>query len=342
VITHGIIDTAGGVLPLLSAAALAFGVLMYIVLDGADLGVGILFALNRDSAHREVMTDSILPVWDANETWIVLVAGGMLALFPAAFSVLLTALYLPLIVMLVSLILRGTALGLRGETEARYKRYWDATFCAGSIGAAFSQGMVAGAFMRGFSTTGDVYAAGWEDWFSAFPLCCGVALVLGYATLGAAWLIYRAEDWLRERARAQALLLGGLTVVALAGLATWTPFLNAAYARRWADWPAPLWIGAEIVLSLALACWFVWGIVRGKDIHPLAAVLSFFVLAFLAAGATVFPLIVPPAITTGAASAAPSGQLIVVISYAICVPIILIYNTVNFLIFRGKVHARAP
>jgi cytochrome d ubiquinol oxidase subunit II len=337
-----IIDAAGGILPLLSAAALAFGVLMYIVLDGADLGVGILFALNRDATHREVMADSILPVWDANETWIVLVAGGMLALFPPAFSVLLTALYLPLMVMLLSLILRGTALELRGETQGRHKRYWDAAFCAGSIGAGFSQGMVAGAFMRGFSPTGDAYAAGWHGWFSAFPLCCGAALVLGYATLGAAWLIYRAEHWLRERARVQALLFGALTVTVLAGLVVWTPFLNAAYARRWATWPAPLWVGGEIFLSLAVACWFVWGVIRGKDIHPLAAVLSFFVLAFLAAGATVFPLIVPPAITTATAAGAPAGQFIVIISYAICVPIILIYNTVNFLIFRGKVHARTP
>jgi cytochrome bd ubiquinol oxidase subunit II len=335
----GIIASAGGALPFLSALALAFGVLMYILLDGADLGVGVLFAINCGPMDREIMADSILPVWNANETWIVLVASGMLALFPSAFSILMNAFYLPLIVMLLALAIRGVALEFRGRASDARMRLWDAAFCGGFITSAFMQGIVAGAFLRGFPITSNVYAGGWGSWLNAFALCCGVALVLGYATLGSAWLIYRTQHDLQQRARKQALLFGGATAAALIALACWTPWLDARYADRWFRWPGPLLIAILITLSAAVAGWFVWGVVRRKDNHPLPAALSFFVLFNFGASATAFPMILPPSFRIGDAAAPRSGEILVLASYAVAVPIILAYNTFSFRVFHGKVRA---
>lgn len=334
---HQIILSAGGLLPFLSALAIGFVLLTYVLLDGADLGVGMLFGLLRDTNYRDTMAVSILPVWDANETWLVLAGGGTLALFPIAFSTLLTAFYFPLIVMLISLAVRSTALEFRGAGGVVPKPYWDVAFCLGSFGVAFTQGVIAGAFIHGFAVSPDTYADGWGNWFSAFSLCCGVGTVAGYTTLGAAWLIYRTTDELQLRVRRHALVFGTVTLVMLVCLSVWTPALDARYAHRWATAPGPVLLGSDAALIILSAAAFGWSVVRRVPLVPLASALAIVVLSFLAISLTVFPMTVPPGFTIGQAAAPRATELFVLSSMAIVVPLILLYSTFSFFVFRGKV-----
>lgn len=335
------VQEAGGILPLLAAIALAFGVWLYVCLDGADLGVGILYALIRDPDDREVLDYSILPVWDGNETWLVLVGGGTMALFPKAFSILLTAFYLPLILMLMALAIRGTSLEFRGMANEAQKRRWDAAFCAGSLIAAFAQGVVAGAFLHGFVAGHDAYGDGWSNWVNPFALASGVVTVLGYTTLGAAWLIYRTKRELQQRARKHALLFGSLAAAGLIALAAHTPMLNPHYVTRWSTLPGPIYIGIMGFVAILAAVVFAMSICNGWERVPLGAALVLFSLLFLAAWFTVYPLIVPPSITLDMARAPRMTQLFVLCNYAIAVPLIIAYNTFSFYIFRGKIRSPA-
>jgi cytochrome d ubiquinol oxidase subunit II len=335
------VASAGGILPLLAAIALAVGVLLYVCLDGADLGVGVLFAFNRGHEDRQVMAYSILPIWDGNETWLVLVAGGTLALFPKAFSVLLTAFYLPLILMLMALAIRGTCLEFRGEATPAQRRRWDTGFCIGSILAAFAQGVVAGAFLHGIAVGDDAYGDGWRNWVNPFAFGTGAAVVFAYATLGAAWLVYRTKGDLQWRVRRQALIFAGLTAVAMIALGCRLPLMLPHYNQRWTTMPGPLAIGLLGCAMLIAAAVFIWGIHKRMERVPLGAVLAMFCLVFLCAWFTVFPLIVPPSITLGMAASSRMSQLFVLCNYAVAVPVILAYNTFSFYVFRGKVESPA-
>ncbi|MBD0678582.1 MULTISPECIES: cytochrome d ubiquinol oxidase subunit II [Pseudomonas] len=321
----------------LSAAALGFSVLNYVLLDGTDLGVGVLLGLTRDSQLRRAMAVTILPIWDANETWLVLGGGGLLALFPLAYAILLPALYLPFILMFLALILRAVALEFRDYSpNERIKRAVDGLLLGGSLLTGACQGIVLGTLVQGIPNDGRQYSGdGWE-WLGIFPLYCGAVLVVGYTWLGACWLYWRSEEELQRRSARQARALASMTLVLLAVLVTWTVNLDARYAYRLAN---PLvWLPASLLL-LALLCGFISGFQSRRDYLPLFAALGIFVLAFALMIAALYPLIVPPQLTLQAAASSPTSQVFMLIGFAVLIPVTLIYNTYGFSVFSGKVRA---
>jgi cytochrome d ubiquinol oxidase subunit II len=332
------INAAGGLLPLLCAMAIGGGVLVYVLLDGTDLGTGVLFLLFRDMSDRGQIVSSILPIWDANETWIVLVGGGLIAMFPAASVTLLSGLYLPVIAMLLALTGRGVALEFRdhGENE-REKHRWDVVFLVSSTLAAFLQGLLLGAVLHGVPAN---EAMSWGSWYNGFAMLCGVAFVVGYGWLALGWLIWRMTGDLQRRARRFAAIGGVLTLLMLALVTRFAIELNPLYGQHW-----DMALGGDhsvipIAVVLVLAIWFIYGL-RTSDFQPLAAQLTFVVMIFVQIAIMVFPLIVPPSLSINQAASPPSTQGFVLAGYALLVPIIILYNTFGFRVFAGKVKANA-
>ena len=323
-------------LTLLCAAALGISVLNYVLLDGTDLGVGTLIGVTRCGQQRRTMAVSILPIWDANETWLVLGGGGLLALFPRAYAVLLPALYLPFILMLLALILRAMALEFRDHARTdRIKRRVDGLLMLGSVVAGGCQGVVLGTLVQGVPKEGGQYSSsGWE-WLGPFPLFCGVVLVTGYAWLGASWLYWRSVGELQIRSRKQAKWLAILILTLLVTLVIWTSTLQTQYAQRLGN---PLiWIPAAATLTMLLAgFWKAFGTPR--NYLPLFAALGIFVLAFALMLVALFPLIIPPQLTLQDAAASPLSQRFMLVGFAVLIPVTLVYNTYSFRVFSGKIH----
>jgi cytochrome bd-type quinol oxidase subunit 2 len=324
-------------LTLLSAAALAFSVLNYVLLDGTDLGVGTLLGLTRCARHRRTMAVTILPIWDANETWLVLGGGGLLALFPLAYAILLPALYVPFILMFLALILRAVALEFRDHAPSdRLKRGVDGLLTLGSLLAGGSQGLVLGTLVQGVPHHDGQYSGdGWE-WLGLFPLYCGVVLVVGYTWLGACWLYWRTEDALQQRSGRQARTLAIVTLALLSVLVVWTMTLDTRYAQRLSG--PVVWMPASIALMTLVVSFFL-GFRSRREFLPLVAALGVFVLAFALMIAALYPLIVPPQLTLQAAASSPSSQAFMLVGFAVLIPVTLIYNTYGFKVFSGKVRA---
>lgn len=322
---------------LLSAAALAFSVMNYVLLDGTDLGVGVLMGVTRCSRQRRTMAVTILPIWDANETWLVLGGGGLLALLPLAYAILLPALYLPFILMFLALILRVVALEFRDYApNAAIKRAVDGLLMCGSVLAGATQGVVLGTLVQGIPEQGGQYSGDGSEWRGAFPLFCGAVLVLGYTWLGACWLYWRTEDELQRRSAFQAKALAWATVLLLIVLVAWTATLDVRYAQRLADWR--VWMPA-VTLLVTLLIGFVLGFRSRLHALPLFAALGVFVLAFALMIVALYPLIVPPHLTLQAAASSPTSQTFMLIGFAVLIPVTLIYNTYGFRVFSGKVRA---
>ncbi|TPG98432.1 cytochrome d ubiquinol oxidase subunit II [Pseudomonas caspiana] len=322
---------------LLSAAALAFSVLNYVLLDGTDLGVGVLMGLTRCGKDRRAMAVTILPIWDANETWLVLGGGGLLALFPLAYATLLPALYLPFIAMFLALILRAVALEFRDYSPSyRIKRMVDGLLLVGSLLAGATQGIVLGTLVEGLPNQGGQYSGdGWE-WSGLFPLYCGAVLVSGYTWLGACWLYWRTVEDLQRRSGRQARVLAIVTLVLLAVLVIWTATLDTQYAYRLSN--LLVWLPAATLL-IALLIGFILGFRSRRQYLPLFAALGIFVLAFALMIAALYPLIVPPHLTLQAAASSPNSQVFMLVGFAVLIPVTLIYNTYGFRVFSGKVRA---
>ncbi|WP_085687315.1 MULTISPECIES: cytochrome d ubiquinol oxidase subunit II [unclassified Pseudomonas] len=320
---------------LLCAAALAFSVMNYVLLDGTDLGVGVLLGLTRSSRHRRAMAVSILPIWDANETWLVLGGGGLLALFPLAYAILLSALYLPFILMFLALIARAMALEFRDHApNERLKRAVDGVLLCGSILTGAAQGVVLGTLVQGLPHQNGQYSGnGWE-WLGPFPLFCGLVLVIGYTWLGACWLYWRTIGELQQRSAHQARVLALVTVGLLIVLVVWTTTLHTQYARRLTS----LWIGLPTLSILfGLLAGFALGFRSRFDCMPLFAALGVFVLAFGLVLAALYPLIIPPDLTLQAATSSPKSQVFMLVGFAVLVPVTLAYNTYGFRVFSGKI-----
>ncbi|MGL6245922.1 cytochrome d ubiquinol oxidase subunit II [Pseudomonas sp.] len=322
---------------LLSAAALGFSVLNYVLLDGTDLGVGVLLGLTRCSRHRRSMAVTILPIWDANETWLVLGGGGLLALFPLAYAILLPALYLPFITMFLALILRVVALEFRDYSPTdRIKRGVDGLLLVGSLLAGATQGIVLGTLVQGVPSQDGQYSGdGWE-WSGLFPLFCGAVLVVGYTWLGACWLYWRTVEDLQQRSARQARALAIITLVLLAVLVVWTATLDARYAQRLSN--HLIWLPAA-TLTVALLIGFTLGFRSRWHCLPLFAALGIFILAFALMIAALYPLIVPPHLTLQAAASSRNSQMFMLVGFAVLIPVTLIYNTYGFKVFSGKVRA---
>ena len=318
-------------LTLLCAAALAIGVLVYVVLDGTDLGVGLLAAFQPPPA-RQQMNISLLPVWDGNETWLVLTAGGLLALFPVAYSILYSALYLPLFLMLLALILRGMAI----EYRHRHPALFDALFIAGSWIVALTQGVMMGAWVEGVPHDGARFNGSAMAWLTPFALYCALALCAGYALLGACWLIWRMEPPLADWGRRQALWLAPLTAALLAGLLVWTCLLHESYRQHLLQWRDS---GPLALLALLAMAGLYAGLLRRRAFLPMAMTLTLFVAAFGGMLLTVFPCILPPNLLLTQAAAPPATQKLMMIVFAALMPLTLIYNSWAFWVFRGTIHA---
>ena len=328
-------------LPFIWAGLIAFAVLAYVVLDGFDLGIGILFGVTRPPEHRDQMMNSIAPVWDGNETWLVLGGGGLFAAFPLAYATLLPALYVPLTAMMLGLVFRGVAFEFRWRT-IRGRDAWDFAFFAGSTIAAFSQGVALGAFIQGTKVVGRAYAGGWYDWATPFSLLTGVAVVIGYALLGATWLVMKTESELREENRIRAVWTGILTIALIGVVSLWTPFLNPVFMQRWFSWPAILYV-LPVPLLVAFVTYRLWiALTHGHDVEPFLMAVSLFVLSFIGLGISVYPHIVPPllgsqGITIWAAASPPESLRFLLVGVTILLPLILSYTAYSYWVFRGKV-----
>jgi cytochrome bd ubiquinol oxidase subunit II len=318
------------------AGLIAFAVLAYVVLDGFDLGVGILFPLLGREAERDLAMNTIAPVWDGNETWLVLGGGGLLAVFPLAYAIVMPALYAPIIVMLLALVFRGVAFEFRWRTR-RLKVLWDASFFFGSIVAAFAQGIALGALVQGIAVDGRAYGGGNWDWLTPFSLLTGVALVIGYCLLGSTWLVMKTSGELRAQAVRFAWITGAGTLVLIGVISLITPFLHPDYLARWFDMPNVLftiWVPALLVVAALV---FVKGLREQRDAWPFLAALSMFVLSYIGLGISFYPHIVPPSVTIWDAAAPDESLWFLLVGALVLVPLILAYTAYAYWVFRGKV-----
>jgi cytochrome d ubiquinol oxidase subunit II len=322
-------------LPAIWAAVIALSVLLYVVFDGFDLGIGILFPFRPDEADRDRMMNAVAPYWDGNETWLVLGGGGLWVAFPKAFAAIMPALYLPVIVMLLALVFRGVAFEFRWVAKPSH-RAWDIAFAAGSITAAFAQGVILGGLVQGIETTDGRFTGGSFDWLTPFALVCGAGVVCGYALLGACWITVKLDEALQVWARraGQFALLGTLAFVAVVSL--WTPLAFPRIAERWFDahnlsylWPVPVFT--------ALLAFNVWsGLKRGAEFGPFLNSVGLFVLGFAGLAISTLPYIVPPSMTIWDTAASPSSQRFMLVGVAILLPVIVGYFVFVYWIFRGK------
>jgi len=318
------------------AGIIAFAVLTYVILDGFDLGVGILFPFADDEREKATMMNSIAPIWDGNETWLVLGGGGLFAVFPLAYAVVMPALYMPIILMLLALIFRGVAFEYRWRTK-RWKPVWDVAFCGGSIVAAFMQGIALGALVKGIEYKDRAYAGGWWDWLSGFSVLTGLAVVIGYALLGSTWIILKTEGGLQRKMQGYArwLAIATLGFIGLASLLT--PFQDPIYFHRWFNLPGSI-LSVLMPSAVLVTAWALFsGLKADKDAQPFFAALVLFVLCFIGIGISFYPNIVPPSLTIKEAAAPESSLLFALVGTVVLVPMILAYTAYAYWVFRGKI-----
>jgi cytochrome d ubiquinol oxidase subunit II len=316
---------------------LAISILLYVLLDGADLGIGILFGLTRDEANRRVMLQAVSPIWDGNETWLVVTGVILWGAFPLVYATLLSAFYLPLFFMLAGLILRGVAFEFRDKTQ-RMRWIWDLSFAGGSLVASFMQGTTVGALVEGLQVTNGQYSGGDFGWLTPFAALCGIGLCLGYALLGACWLVKKCDAEVRDRAHRQIRILAVsvlvfLVVVFVYALAEHLPILH-----RWIDRPYlfvfPA-IGAVAAIVLALS------ILRHNDHWPFHMVAVIFVSAFGTLALSFWPYMIPFVITIDEAAAPQSSLMFMFWGGVVVFPLMLLYTVISYSVFRGKVGTAA-
>jgi cytochrome d ubiquinol oxidase subunit II len=322
-------------LPIIWAGLIGTAVAMYVILDGFDLGIGILFPFTRSERERDQMMRSVAPFWDGNETWLVLGGGGLWVAFPRAYAVIMPALYLPVIVMLLALVFRGVAFEFR--TVSRSKTWLNVAFTIGSALAAFAQGVILGGLIQGIPVSNGVYAGSGFEWATPFALLCGLALIAGYGLLGACWLVMKTEGPVAARARRQArtLLLTVLLFMAIVSL--WTPFVEPRIAARWFALPNFLFLWPVPVVT-ALVAFLLWRwLENGREAPPFLAAIALFLLGYLGLVISNFPYLVPPSLTVWETAAAPASQIFMLLGTLVLLPMILGYIAFIYWLFRGKV-----
>jgi cytochrome bd ubiquinol oxidase subunit II len=326
-------------LPLIWILIIAFGVMMYVVMDGFDLGIGILFPFVRDRGDRDTMINTVAPVWDGNETWLVLGGAALLAAFPLAYSVLLSALYLPLVLMLAGLIWRGVAFEFRFKAHDPHKSFWDQAFSWGSYIATFSQGVCLGAFINGFKVTGPSYMGGALDWLTPFSLFTGVGLVVAYALLGSTWLIMKTEGTLQRRmiALARPVTVALLAVIGIVSL--WTPLAHPAVAMRWFTLPNLFFFSPVPLLVLATTWAIRTALKRETHAAPFLLTLFLMLLGYSGLAISLWPNIIPPAVSIREAAGPPQSMGFTLVGALFIIPVILAYTAWSYFVFRGKVKA---
>ena len=318
------------------AFIIAFAVFMYVVMDGFDLGIGILFPAFAPGDERDSAMNAIAPVWDGNETWLVLGGGGLFAAFPLAYAIILPATYPLVIAMLLGLVFRGVAFEFRWR-DPRHQRFWDFAFTAGSLVAAMAQGMILGALLQGIAVDGRAYAGGWLDWLSPYSLLTGLGVVAGYALLGATFLVIKVEGRAEDHAYRLAGKAAIATLVLMAAVSAYTPFLEYRYWERWFSMPSVLF-AAQVPLVTAVIAFALWRSIKSRRLYaPFLWSLALFLLGMAGLGISMWPFAVPDAVTIWDAAAPERSQVFMLIGTAIIMPIILIYTAWAYWVFRGKV-----
>jgi cytochrome d ubiquinol oxidase subunit II len=325
-----------GYLAIVWGVLLGFAVIMYVILDGFDLGIGILFPSTKIEAERDQMMNTIAPFWDGNETWLVLGGGGLLVAFPLAYSILMPALHVPILVMLLGLVLRGTAFEFRWVAKPNH-HWWDRAFFCGSTIAAFTQGCVLGGIVQGVKVDNNEFAGGPLDWLTLFSLFCGAGMVAGYALLGACWLNFKTVGILQDRGRRYAKGMLALVLLLLAGVSLWTPLAIPHIAERWFTprnlaflWPVPL-------ATILVAAFVYESLRRRRELAPFLGAIALFLLGFLGLGISIFPYAVPTAVTIYAAAAPPPSSIFGLMGVLFVLPLVLVYTGFVYWTFRGKV-----
>ena len=317
-------------------ALIGLAVFYYVVFDGFDLGVGILYGFAPDAASRSLAMNSIAPIWDGNETWLIFGGLGLLTAFPLAFAIIIPAVYFPILIMLLALVFRGVAFEFRFK-HPTVRRFWDGAFCGGSAVATFAQGVVLGTFIQGFEVEGRAFAGTSFDWVTPFALLTGVALMFGYALLGAGWLVLKTEGSLQEWARRAGRICLVAVLIAILAVSLWTPIAQPGIAHRWFSWPnigflAPVPI---ITALIAFAEWYA--LARHHELVPFLGAIGLFLMSFIGIAISLWPMIVPYHYTLWQAASSESTQAFLLIGTLFLLPIILMYTAWSYWVFRGKV-----
>ncbi|MCE6962792.1 cytochrome d ubiquinol oxidase subunit II [Enterobacter sp. MW07] len=319
-------------------AIIVFATLMYIIMDGFDLGIGMLFYFERDPQSRDVMVNSVAPVWDGNETWLVLGGAGLFGAFPLAYAVIIDALTIPLTAMLIGLIFRGVAFEFRFKATPSHRKFWDYSFAGGSLLATFSQGIVVGAMINGFEVEGRRFVGSSLDWLTPFNLFCGLGLMVAYSLLGTTWLVMKSEGALQIHMRhlTRRVLLALLGVIAVVSI--WTPLGWQYVSDRWFSLPNFFWFLPVPLLVGVFSLW-IWRLSLNPNSHvmPFILTLGLIFLGFSGLGISLWPNLIPPSITLWDAAAPPSSQLFMLVGTLLIIPVILVYTAWSYYVFRGKI-----
>jgi cytochrome d ubiquinol oxidase subunit II len=315
---------------------LGVGVFLYVLLDGFDLGVGILYGFAADRDSRNLVMNSIAPIWDGNETWLVLGGLALMGAFPLASAIIMPAVYFPIVVMLLALIFRGVAFEFRYR-DAEHRTFWDRAFNYGSVVGAFAQGVVLGAFIQGFQTDGRHFAGSSLDCFTPFSLLTGLALVFGYSLLGAGWLILKTQGSLQDWARALGRWAFLGVLVGIAAVSLWTPLAHSQIAERWFSWPHIVILAPVPIVTALIAYWEWRSLNNRSEAVPFIGAVCLFVMSYLGIAISLWPFIVPYRYTLWEAASSQSTQAFFLIGTVFLLPIILMYSGWSYWVFRGKV-----
>ncbi|MBN8522452.1 MAG: cytochrome d ubiquinol oxidase subunit II [Rickettsiales bacterium] len=323
-------------LPLIWGFLIATAVFLYALLDGFDLGCGILFLFAPSDKCRDRIMNSIAPFWDGNETWLILGGGGIFAAFPVAYAILMPALYLPVIFMLLGLIFRGVAFEFRFKSSEEHRKIWDVAFHAGSLLAAFMQGVILGNFVQGIEVNGRSFAGGPLDWANGFSIVTGIALIFGYALLGATWLIMKTEDITQSWARGIAAYVLVYVGLAMAIVSISMPFIDNRIIKLWFSLPNFFYL-LPIPLFTALSFILLWKDLKSSnEVRPFFLTIVLFFLGYVGIGISLYPWIVPFKFTIWEAAAVATSQSLLLVGVIIFLPIILTYTAYSYYVFRGK------
>ena len=326
-------------LPVLWALIIGFGLMMYVVMDGFDLGIGILLPFVPSIEDRDTMVNTVAPVWDGNETWLVLGGASLLTAFPLAYAVLLSALYIPLVLMLTGLIWRGVAFEFRFKADVAHRPFWDKAFAGGSYVATIAQGVSLGAFINGFKVAGPSYQGGAFDWLTPFSLFTGIALLAGYALLGSTWLILKTEGRLQRRMIALTRPITLAVLISIGVVSVWTPLVHAGIAARWFSFP-DLFFLAPVPLLVLVAVWAMLRVLNGApNAAPFCLALLLLFLGYGGLAISLWPNIIPPNISIREAAAPPQSMGFTLVGALFIIPFILGYTAWSYFVFRGKVKA---
>jgi cytochrome d ubiquinol oxidase subunit II len=315
---------------------LGVAVFLYVLLDGFDLGVGMLYGLATNRADRNLIMNSIAPIWDGNETWLVLGSVGLFAAFPLAFAIIIPALYFPILIMLLALVFRGVAFEFHFR-DAAHVTFWDRAFSLGSLVATFAQGIVLGAFIQGFAVEGRAFVGSSFDCFTPFSLFTGLALVFGYGLLGAGWLILKTEGELQVTSRRQGRWCFVAVFIAIGIVSLWTPVMDADISHRWFSLPNIFYLALVPIITLAIAL-FEWRALNNRsEIAPFMGAIGLFFMSYIGIAISLFPMIIPHHFTLWQAAASPDTQAFLIVGTLFMLPVILMYSAWSYWVFRGKV-----